>query len=143
MLLVLMCLLLPGMVSAESAEPGEPTTKPHPIDVQIDALAAKDESTMGQVQAYDEGIKLWDKELNRVYSELMKTLAKAPAAKEALKQSQRAWVQFRDKEIVSIREIYGQKEGTMFRPMAIYSVLKLTRDRARELADRLSILTEM
>ncbi len=128
--------------SAAYSESGSPGQK-HPIDVQIERLESENPSTLGTVQAYTIGLELWDKELNRVYQALIKELGNDVAAVKALKESQRAWLKFRDQEIQWVSLLYGKKDGSMFRPMAAYSIMDITRQRAMKLADRLHILTEM
>ena len=60
----------------------------------------------------DEGVKLWDKELNRVYGELLQQLPKGD--KSALKDSQQEWIRFRDRNLKLIQVAYGNAEGTMY-----------------------------
>ncbi|MFZ2960420.1 MAG: lysozyme inhibitor LprI family protein [Candidatus Ozemobacteraceae bacterium] len=134
MLLLCFVCVLPGMAAE--------TPKKHAIDVQVDKLLAQDESTNGMIQAFAKGQELWDKELNKVYQELTKALAKDEAEKKILVEAQRAWVSFRDQEMKLLQAIYGKKEGTMYRPMAANDVMQLTRTRALALKDWLILLTE-
>lgn len=124
------------------ADPAE-APKKHPIEVRVDQLLEKDPSTHGQSQAFVTGLELWDKELNRVYQALIKALGTDAIAKKALQESQREWLKFRDLEVQWISVLYGKKEGTMFGPMAANDIMDITRRRAMELNDRLSILTDM
>ncbi len=110
------------------------------LDVQIERLLAKDESTAGQMQAYDKGIDLWDREMNRVYGELMKQLS--PAGREALKVSQRAWLAWRDAQARLIQETYGRAAGTMYRPMASAHVMETVKTRTLQLRRYLEIVEE-
>lgn len=134
----------PPVEPAQSApeKPGADVPRKHAIDVQIDELLARDESTHGMIQAFGKGQELWDKELNRVYKELMKALANDPEGKKALVEAQRAWIAFRDQELKLLHAVYSRKDGSMFRPMAADDVMNVTRARAIELKDRLSIITE-
>jgi uncharacterized protein YecT (DUF1311 family) len=51
-------------------------------------------------------VKLWDKELNRVYGELLQQLPKED--KSALKDSQQEWIRFRDRKLKLIqRQLKG------------------------------------
>ena len=68
------------------------------------------------VEAEDEGVKLWDKELNRVYGELLQRLPKED--KSALKDSQQEWIRFRDRNLKLIQVAYGNAEGTMYQVFA-------------------------
>lgn len=85
------------------------TGKPHTIDVWFEQAMDKTEGItvdIRNVQA--EAYRRWDKELNRVYSELLTTL-KAPD-KNRLKQAQRAWIKFQDAEVRWLwsEAMYGQ-----------------------------------
>ena len=111
-----------------------------PLDAQIARLLAKDDSTAGQMQAYDKGIDLWDREMNRVYGELMKQLS--PAGREALKVSQRAWLAWRDAQARLIQETYGRAAGTMYRPMATAHVMETVKARTLQLRRYLEIVEE-
>ena len=89
------------------------TGKPHPIDVWFEqAMDKTDGITVNirnvQVEAYTR----WNKELNRVYSELL-TKLKAPD-KNRLKVAQRAWNNFRKAEVEWLwsKAMYGQ-QGTL------------------------------
>ena len=120
------------MVFAEEAK--------DPIDAQVERLLAKDESTAGQIQAYDKAIDLWDREMNRVYGELMKQLS--TAGREALKISQRAWLAWRDAQAKLIQETYGRAAGTMYRPMATAHVMETVKARTLQLRTYLEIVEE-
>ena len=111
-----------------------------PIDVQIERLTDKDGSTAGQMQAFDKGIELWDREMNRVYGELMKQLS--PAGREALKVSQRAWLAWRDAQAKLIQETYGRAAGTMYRPMASAHVMETVKARTLQLRRYVEIVEE-
>lgn len=135
-LFVLLCCA--NVFSAMAAD----APKKHPIDVQVDKLLAQDESTAGMVQAFAKGQELWDQELNKIYKDLVKVLAKDEAAKKALVEAQRAWMGFRDQEMKLLQAVYAKKDGSMYRPMAANDVMQLTRDRAMALKDWLNLLTE-
>ncbi|MCX5811658.1 MAG: DUF1311 domain-containing protein [Proteobacteria bacterium] len=55
---------------------------------------SKAENTHTIIACHEERYKNADKELNKVYGESMKTLS--PAAQQKLKESQRAWLKYRD-----------------------------------------------
>jgi uncharacterized protein YecT (DUF1311 family) len=73
----------------------------------------------------------WDKELNRVWRELMAELP--AAAKEPLRVAQRKWIAFRDAELEALASAYGAMPGTMFLVMQADAASTLTRDRVRQL----------
>ncbi len=103
----------------------------HPIAIKIDAMVEKAKSTADMIQAYDQGIALWDAELNRVYQALRKALP-APAG-EKLKAAQQEWILYRDASYAMLNEQYNQYEGTMYLPMRTAARMRLTEDRARYL----------
>ena len=104
----------------------------HPIDVQFDKDIDKNSSTHGMVAAYQNALKSWDKELNKHYQKLMAGLD--AAGKANLKDSQRAWILYRDKEIHNIVEYYAKVEGTMFRTISAAARTNLTKNRALSLS---------
>src|SRR5262249_55786293 len=106
---------------ASAAENFCDTGKPHPIDVWFErAIDKADRITVNirivQVEAYSR----WDKELNRVYSELL-TKLKEPD-KKRLKEAQRAWIKFRDAEVEWLwsQAMYGQ--GGTLAPVIVSDV---------------------
>ena len=103
----------------------------HPIDKEMDAAINKNPSTAGQNQAMTTALEKWDALLNRSYQKLKINLD--PVALENLVESQRAWVVWRDMEIVFIGEFYSKLQGTMYIPGQIYKRMNLTRQRAMQL----------
>ena len=78
---------------------------------------------------------MWDKELNRIYKELMKRLDKHQQT--ALKEAQRNWIKYRDAEYQAIGQIIQRLEGTMWLPVPSARLYKINRQRAMELKDYL------
>ncbi len=68
----------------------------HPIDMWLEKCIEKDPSTTGMINCSNKAYEMWDKELNKVYQELMKKLS--PEEKELLKESQKQWLKFKDAE---------------------------------------------
>lgn len=100
----------------------------------IVALALWAVSAFGQTQAEltvsaDEVLKKADAELNAVYKEVMASLD--DAGKAALKESQRAWVKYRD--------LCGESEGSMYEGGSIQPmvVLQCHGDLTKEKSGRL------
>jgi hypothetical protein len=59
------CLSFP-IASARAANPeATATPTPDPVEEKVNALRDKAKSTADMVEAEDEGVKLWDKELNQ------------------------------------------------------------------------------
>ncbi|HEU4510019.1 MAG TPA: lysozyme inhibitor LprI family protein [Pyrinomonadaceae bacterium] len=97
------------------------TGKPHPIDVWFEQAmdqAGGITTNIRTVQA--EAYSRWDKELNRVYSELLTKLKASDRSR--LRQAQSAWVRFRDAEIKWLwsRAMYG--EGGTLAPVVISDI---------------------
>ena len=107
--------------------------KKHPIDQKLEAAIEKDSSTGGQNQAIGDAHEAWDKVLNQSYQKLLKHLD--PGAAKKLRESQRAWIAWRDKEVASLTAFYEKMQGTMWSPIHAYSVMELTRQRAIDLSD--------
>ena len=73
------------------------TGKVHPIDLWFDKEMDKTEGVTVNIRSVQsEAYSRWDKELNRVYGELMNKFNTQDKLK--LKEAQRAWVKFRDAE---------------------------------------------
>ena len=112
----------------------------HPIEAELAKCLDKNGSTQGMVECEDQAAKKWDAELNRVYKELMAKLK--PESQKALKESQLAWIRFRDQERLYIQALYGGFDGTMYRPMAVDACKQVIRQRAEHLQHYLEIVRE-
>ena len=77
----------------------------HPIDKEINRCVDTTPSTHGMMDCIEEGKKKWDRELNRLYKELMTTLSKE--GQSALRTAQKAWIPWRDREFTLIDETYS------------------------------------
>lgn len=74
----------------------------------------------------------WDKELNRYYGLLKIKLPKE--AFETLKESQKQWMNYRDKEYLFISKFYYEvNTGTMWYPIAENMKKEIVKERAIEL----------
>ena len=93
------------------------------------SLSAEDLAFQTEVRQFLN--EAWDKELNRIWGELMRELP-APA-KDSLRAAQRKWIAFRDAEHEALALAYGAMPGTMYLVMHADAVSSLTRDRVREL----------
>ncbi len=104
----------------------------HKIDLWLDnALETGDQSTRGMREAMNRAEAMWDKEMNRAYQQLMRTLPTAQQA--ALQQSQRNWIKFRDTERQAIGSIVLSQEGTMHHLTAAHMGVELVRQRTLQL----------
>mgnify|MGYP000892639646 FL=1 len=113
----------------------------HPIDKWLDECLTKDESTAGMLKCADEAYKKWDVELNKVYKELLGVLD--TDSQKRLKESQRAWLKFRDDEFKLLESFYSKKEGTMFLPMHAFDKIDIIKNRVQELNGHLQIIKDM
>jgi uncharacterized protein YecT (DUF1311 family) len=76
----------------------------------------------------------WDKELNKYYGVLKTKLPKE--AFEVLKESQKQWLSYRDKEYLFISKFYFEvKEGTMWYAVAENKKMEIVKSRAIELKE--------
>jgi uncharacterized protein YecT (DUF1311 family) len=107
----------------------------HPIDKWVEEQIAKDPSTCGMNEAHDQGSQMWDREMNKIYGELMKRLDKHQ--QKALKKAQRNWIKFREAESQVLVQIIEKLEGTMWYPVPSARLYKINRQRAMELKDYL------
>ena len=88
-------------------------------------------STAGQVDCETEAAHGYDRRLNTAYAALIRALP--PKAAQQLRQSQRAWLAFRDAERVASGAIFATRQGTMFVPMQASASVNVIRDRALQL----------
>lgn len=112
----------------------------HPIDKQIDALFDNAKSRADEQGAYTKGLELWDKEMNRVYQELLKGLSKE--AVPLLKKSQRTWLTLRAQHVSYLDEFYRGLSGTMYLTAHAYAVMDVTRQRALALTRQLKYIDD-
>jgi len=113
-------------------------TPKQPIDKALEACLDKDSTTAGMVDCIGKAYDKWDKELNRLYAELMKRLTQDARAK--LKEAQVQWLKFRDAEFQMQSGIYSRLEGTMYIPMSADSRMQVVKNRALELKSYLDLL---
>lgn len=98
-------------------------------------------STAGMCNCTIQAMDSWDKELNKNYNLLMKSLSQPN--KEFLKSAQKEWILYRDKEFELINRIYyTELQGTMYYPMAWNSKLEIVKKRALELKDYFELIKE-
>jgi len=112
----------------------------HPIDKALEACIDKNGSTAGMVECTDKAYAAWDKELNKNYGELMRTLK--PAPKETLRLAQLEWIKYRDLDFKLIDSVYDTMQGTMYIPMRVDARMEVVKKRALELKGYLDLVTE-
>jgi len=103
----------------------------HPIDKLLDECIDKNTSTQGMRECGEEALKRWDVELNKYYKLLMGILDKD--AKKRLKESQLAWLKFRDLEFKFIEEGYFLDIGSYIGPTKVSNKLDIIKARVLEL----------
>lgn len=104
----------------------------HAIDIELDTALAQDLSTADALAAIAAAHDRWDEQLNRHYRILMDELPEA--ARAELRESQRAWLRFRDREQQALTVLYEHTEGSVFRPMHALDRLRLVKDRVQHLS---------
>ncbi len=118
--------------------PAQTAEKRLPLDMRLDECLKKDPSTAGMLECLGQAYLSWDAELNTAYQKL---LAKLPAeGGAALRDSQRAWLKFRDQEFLLLEKLYGLMEGSMYRTMRAADRVDFVRKRALELSSYLDVL---
>ncbi len=103
----------------------------HRIDVWLEQNISKDPSTAGMRTATNRAREMWDAEMNKVYNRLLVRLS--PEQQSALRESQRAWLTFRDAEGKAISSITASKDGTMWQLAATDEGMQLVRSRVLRL----------
>ncbi len=103
---------------------------PH-IDKYLESCIAADSTTAGMTNCAYGAYALWDKELNITYKNLLSSLS--PSEQQALRNSQRQWIAFRDAEFKTIDAMYKSKDGTMYIPMRVADRLEIVKTRVSQL----------
>jgi uncharacterized protein YecT (DUF1311 family) len=93
--------------------------------------STENQTTVGMTACSIQAAKVWDKELNKNYRLLMSKLS--GDEKEELKNAQRNWILYRDKEMEFASIMYINLEGTMWRIVLADRETEMTRQRALEL----------
>jgi len=112
----------------------------HPIDIKVEECLAihSNQTTIGMIECIQTAMEEWDDELNKYYKLLMNNLD--INEQEKLRDAQRQWLVFRDKEFEFIGTRYGKMEGTMFNIIEADSRNNIVRQRALELKSYYDIL---
>lgn len=90
------------------------------------------QTTAGMIGCASKAYENWDTELNVVYNKFIDSL-KSPKMELMLKESQRQWIMYRDKEFEFSDNFYLSQQGTMYRVMAISYKMEFVKQRAIEL----------
>jgi uncharacterized protein YecT (DUF1311 family) len=107
-------------------------SKDHPIDRIGERCLKANTSTSGMVSCIDAGLLMWDKELNRIYSQLIASIS--PLQKLAVQTAQREWIQYRDAQRAAITALYAAPTaGTVSRINRASAIADLTKEQAQRL----------
>jgi len=112
----------------------------HHIDRIVTRCLEKEISTLGITACLDDGYKLWDAELNKVYNQLRVNLK--PEQQKALKAAQTEWIKYRDAEFAFKNSFYSSLQGTMYQTMNAEDCLEMVKKRTLELESCLKLLKE-
>lgn len=113
----------------------------HPIDIRLENCHSIDsnQTTYGMINCEIIARDEWDKELNKYYNLLMDILGAEERTK--LKNSQLAWLSYRDKEKDFSGTMYYNMQGTMWHVVAAGRFCEMVRQRALELKEYYDTLT--
>jgi len=117
---VFILLFVPSIVFAETQ---------HPIDIELDKCLEGLSGNSPMANCTYNALEAWDKELNRVYKDLMGYLT--DDGKKQLRFSQRQWIAFRDAEVKYLDTMYNRQEfgGSMYIPILAMNKLMITKER--------------
>lgn len=111
----------------------------HEYKAEVEAIEAKLEaggngSLAAMEAAADEAYESYDKLLNKYYNKLMSVISEK--SKKALKESQKEWIKFRDKER-DFQNILYEREGQVWGLSSRMKRYRMIKHRVDELVDYL------
>jgi uncharacterized protein YecT (DUF1311 family) len=109
----------------------------HPIDKFEQECIEKNPTTAGMSNCTYEAEKKWDAEMNKYYKLLMEILDED--GKKKLKESQLAWIKFRDAEFEVIKNIYPE-DASIFINIRSADAMGVVKERALQLKRYYEIL---
>ena len=110
---------------------GSDIEEKHPIDIWLDANMSKDPSTFGMRKTINQAQQKWEIEVNKVYKRFMLKLNRNQ--QNALRQSQRSWLKFREADGNAISEIVSAQDGTIHQLSGTSYGMELVRERTLKL----------
>jgi uncharacterized protein YecT (DUF1311 family) len=121
------------LVALLPALPAEAVGPADPIDAAMETClaGAGGQSTAGMVACTATAIGAWDRRLNDVYQQAMRTLD--PKSQELLRTSQRRWVAFREAERAALGGPWRQDAGTIAQVTTASAELGAIKERVEEL----------
>jgi uncharacterized protein YecT (DUF1311 family) len=129
-----------GLFLSSFGSPAPGAKNEHAIDAWLKGCMEKDASTQGTNACLGQALARWDNEMNRAYQELGGRLDEG--RRNSLREAQRAWVAFREKESAWLGNFYGGLEGSMYGSMLAADRVEVPRKRALELASLLDVLEQ-
>jgi uncharacterized protein YecT (DUF1311 family) len=114
---------------------------PDSIDRTLQACLAEPggQTTAGTITCLDRAYKSWDREMNKVYAALLRSVA--PASREKLRASQRQWLGFRDADMEFQRQEFvagNGKYGTLASVTLMSNNVDMIRQRVTTLREYLN-----
>jgi uncharacterized protein YecT (DUF1311 family) len=134
--------LLAGFLFVYGHAYAQSEQKKDKIDLELTQCLDKKENqnTVGMCDCANEATEQWDKKLNEVYKRLLNKLD--ATGKNKLKEAQRQWVVFKEKEVEMVRATYGAQDGTIWQITIADRVMNITRQRAIDLEEMLEMLEQ-
>ena len=112
----------------------------HPLEAADAACYDEAMTTVAMVECAAASFDRWDDELNRQYKRLMALLS--PDEQQALRDSQRKWIAFRDAEFAFIATTHSRMQGSMYQPLHMEARKELVKARALQLASQVAVLDD-
>lgn len=131
-ILALFLVLVSGFLCSSSQASGAERTVEHPIDKARGQCIEKSTGDNAHALCNSEAIAQWEREIDGLYGKLVKELDEQGRA--ALRESQKQWKRFRDRERELNSKSYGKLDGTMFELFHSEANLAVVRDRAFRLS---------
>jgi len=119
---------------------GQETQPPHPIDKKYQTCLDSNGSTIGMIECISSAKQEWDTELNKYYNLLMTKLSRSEQL--ALRETQRQWITYKEKETKFYLDVYTEKEGTMWNVVMARRSMDIIRLRTIELIEYYEALTQ-
>jgi len=129
LVLAILAICMPASSTSERSK--------HSIDEWLTECMKKNSFSQGMNDCLGQAYEKWDLELNRVYRELSARLD--TEARIVLREAQRAWLEYRDRELAWLAKFYGGLDGTMYSTMLAADRVDLLKRRVLELASLLDV----
>ena len=132
-ILLVACIMVLMLSKAQSQQ--------HPIDSALSICLASfnGSTTAGMLQCSQKAYQNWDAELNNVYGLLLDSV-KGTTIEVRLKETQKAWIQHRDKEFAFTDHLYLSQRGSMYKVMAASYKTEFVKERTLELEHLFQII---